>query len=145
MRKVGWIVALFLVVVLAVSSLSPLMVKLANAQITTPAPSLPSLTDATLLWNQTYTDSNLNSVASSFQTADGGLNIRRHYGFKRLPHGLGAHGRSILQGSAYGAKLTPTRLVGDGQFWKVDCTNQRWGICHCWSIRKKGLVGEIRC
>jgi hypothetical protein len=64
---------LFLSLIIATSCLTLLVVKPANAQIATPAPSLPSSTDATLVWNRTYTDSNLNSVASAIKTADGGF------------------------------------------------------------------------
>src|SRR5665647_1769093 len=64
---------LFLTLIIATSCLTLLVVKPANAQIATPAPSLPSSTDATLVWNRTYTDSNLNSVASVIKTADGGF------------------------------------------------------------------------
>ncbi len=65
--------ALFLTLIIATSCLTLLVVKPANAQIATPAPSLPSSTDATLVWNRTYTDSNLNSVASAIKTVDGGF------------------------------------------------------------------------
>jgi hypothetical protein len=65
--------ALFLTLIIAISCLTLLVVKPVSAQIATPAPSLPSSTDITLVWNRTYTDSNLNSVASVIKTADGGF------------------------------------------------------------------------
>jgi len=64
------------------------LVDLANAQISTVASSLPSSTDATLVWNRTYTDSNLQSVASAFQAADGGFILAGITASNGIPTGL---------------------------------------------------------
>lgn len=71
MRLAGKSLIPFFVLLLVLPNLS--LVNLANAQISTLAAPLSSTTDAKLVWNRTYTDNNLQSVASAFQTEDGGF------------------------------------------------------------------------
>jgi hypothetical protein len=73
MVNISRTLALSLTLISIISCLTLLTANPASAQTATPSSSLPSSTDTTLVWNRTYTDSNLNSVATAFQAADGGF------------------------------------------------------------------------
>jgi hypothetical protein len=121
--------ALFLTLIIAISCLTLLVVKPANAQIATPAPSLPSSTDATLMWNRTYTNSNLNSVASAIKTANGGFILAGITSSNGIPTGLELM-KIDSSGNPLWSKIYPNTAGGMSNYakWIVQTSDGGYGI-----------------
>ncbi len=127
MGKINKAFALTLIIIMLCLTL--LTVKPASAQITTPAPSLPSSTNATLVWNRTYTDSNLQSVASAFQAADGGFILAGITASNGIPAGLELM-KIDSSGNPLWSKIYPGAAGGMSNFakWIVQTSDGGYAI-----------------
>ena len=129
MGKINKALALFLTLIIIMSCLTLLTVKPASAQITTPAPSLASSTNATLVWNRTYADSNLQSVASAFKTADGGFILAGITASNGIPAGLELM-KIDSSGNPLWSKIYPGTAGGMSNFakWIVQTSDGGYAI-----------------
>ena len=129
MGKINKALALFLTLIIIMSCITLLTVKPASAQITTPAPSLPSSTNAMLVWNRTYTDSNLQSVASAFQTADGNFILAGITASNGIPAGLELM-KIDSSGNTLWSKIYPGTAGGESNFakWIVQTSDGGYAI-----------------
>ncbi len=127
MRLVGKSLILFLLFLMVLPNLS--LVNLVNAQISTLAAPLPSSTDAKLAWNRTYTDSNLQSVASVFQTADGSFMLAGITASNGIPAGLDLM-KIDSSGNPLWSKVYPGTAGGDSNFakWIVQTNDGGYAI-----------------
>ena len=129
MGKNSKALGLFLTLIIILSCLTLLTVKPASAQNAAPASSLPSSTIATVAWNRTYTDSNLQSVASAFQAVDGGFILAGITASNGIPAGLELM-KIDSSGNPLWSKIYPGTAGGMSNFakWIVQTSDGGYAI-----------------
>ncbi len=126
MRLAGKTLILVFLILLTLPNLS--IVNFANVQISAAA-SVPSATDAKFAWNRTYTDSDLQSVASAFQTGDGGFLLAGITASNGIPAGLKLM-KIDSSGNPLWSKVFPGTASGDSNFakWAVQTNDGGYAI-----------------
>ena len=142
MGRISKTFALFLTLTIAMPCLTLLIVKPANAQTATPSPSLPSSTDATLLWNRTYTDNNLNSVASAIKTADGGFILAGTTASNGYPTGLELM-KIDSSGNPLWTKIYPNTASGGSNFAKWIVQTSDGGYAIAGQFERKAWLAKL--
>jgi hypothetical protein len=134
--------ALFLTLTIAMSCLTLLIVKPANAQTATPSPSLPSSMDATLLWNRTNTDNNLNSVATAIKTADRGFILAGITSSNGYPTGLELM-KIDSSGNPLWTKIYPDTASGGSNFAKWIVQTSDGGYAIAGQFERKAWLAKL--